>query len=321
MRDTDYAFCVARIRANETNLLTSDFVNRLADCADYNEAVRMLSEKGWMEAENSISDAVKAQNKKLWQLLSESVPDKKELDSLCAVNDFFNIKTAVKCQLTGDNAENYYVYPTSVDLVELTQNIKQNNFKALPDKIGECAEKAYDIANKTENGQNADIVTDKTALEVLFEHTKKSKNKIFSAICAFTADTANMKIALRCAATKKNEDFAENAISNCTFLDREKLIKLCTTDIEELFGYLLTSEYSEGAELYKSSPAAFDKWCDDKIIDIIKDAKYTAFGFGPVCAYYYAKITEIKTVRIILTSKFSGVSKDIIKERVRTLYV
>lgn len=321
MRDTDYAFCVARIRANETNLLTTDFVGRLIECADYNEAVKMLCEKGWMTSDNPIAEAVKSQNQNLWQLLSESVPDKRELDDLCVLNDCFNIKTAVKCIFTGDEAENYYIYPTSLNLEQLTRDIKALNFKALPENIAESAEKAYDIANKTENGQYADIIIDKATLEILTELAKKSKNKIFSDICTFTADTTNMKIALRCAKTKKNKDFAESAISNCKYLDRNRLLELCTTDEEQLYEYLLSSEYSDGVAIYKESPASFDKWCDDKIIEIVKTAKYTAFGFGPVCAYYYAKLTEIKTVRIILMSKLSGASRDVIRERVRALYV
>lgn len=321
MRDTDYAFCVARLRANETQLLTSDFVNKLAESTDYKDAVRILAEKGWMNSDDDITAAVKAQNTRLWELLNESVPDKKELDSLCTLNDYFNIKVAVKCLFTGENAESYYIQPTSLDLNKLSEAVKSHEFQALHDTMGKCASQAYDIALKTENGQNADIIIDKAALEFLSEYAKKAKNRIISEICSFTADTSNMKIALRCSATKKNTDFAEAAISVCTYLDRDRLVRYCTTSEEELYNYLLSSKYSEGAELYKRSPAAFDKWCDDKIIDIVKGAKYTAFGFGPVCAYYYAKLTEIKTVRIILTGKLSGVSNDIIKERVRALYV
>lgn len=320
MRDTDYAFCVARIRANETRLLDSDFINRLVDSSGYNEAVRMLSEKGWMDVNDTISQAAKKQSKELWQLLSESVPDKKELDCLCTLNDYFNIKTAVKCALTGLNADDYFVFPTSVDLHTLTKEIKTHNFNALPGNIADCAEKAYDIANKTENGQNADAIIDRAALEILNEYAQRTKNKILSEVFAFTVDTSAIKIALRCAYTNKNEDFADASIPSCSFLERDRLIAACTSDIEALYSYLLSGRYSEAVELYRKSPVAFDKWCDDKIIDIVKGAKYTAFGFGPVCAFNYAKLTEIKTVRIILTSKLSGVSKDVIMERVRASY-
>ncbi len=321
MKDTDYAFCVARIRAKETELLSEDFINRLVDTVDYKEAVRMLCEKGWMSSEMTYSDAVSHQSRDLWQLLSECVPNKNALNSLCVLNDYFNIKTAVKCSLSGADAVNFYVYPTTLDLAEVTEYVNTLDFSRLPAVLSDCAGKAYDIANKTENGQLADIIIDKAALEALKEYSKKSKNKIFSAVCSFITDTTNIKIALRCAATSKNSDFVRSAVSECIFIDRDKLVSYAVSDIDELYSYLFNSRYSDGVRLYKESPSSFEKWCDDSIIEIVKDAKYTAFGFGPVCAYYYAKTTEIKNVRIILASLFSGISTQDIRERLRMLYV
>ena len=69
------------------------------------------------------------------------------------------------------------------------------------------------------------------------------------------------------------------------------------------------------------SSAEYEKMCDDEIISLVKRAKFTAFGFDPVCAYYYAKLTEIKSVRIILTALSAGLGEEEIKERVRALYV
>lgn len=321
MKDIEYAFCVARIRANESNLLTTDFINKLIEVASYYDAVRMLEECGWIIDGESISDFVKMQNTKLWELLKNSVPDKNELNVLCVVNDYFNIKTAVKCALTGENPENYFVQPTTIDAVEVYNKIKVHDFSNLPESISVCAELAYAIAERTENGQNADIIVDKAALEVLLKYGAEHKDRIFSKICSFVSDTLNMKIALRCAETNKNSDFAETAISDCVNLDKKRLVELCTADKDALYEYLLSSVYSKGAEIYSGSPSAFDKWCDDEVINIAKDAKFTSFGFAPVCAYYYAKQNEIKTVRIILSAKLSAVSKELIKERVRDLYV
>ena len=72
---------------------------------------------------------------------------------------------------------------------------------------------------------------------------------------------------------------------------------------------------------YQKDLTQFDKWCDDKIVDLCKKAKFTAFGFDPVCAYYYAKRTEIKTLKIILTGIQSGTDKDTLMKRVRDTYV
>ena len=57
------------------------------------------------------------------------------------------------------------------------------------------------------------------------------------------------------------------------------------------------------------------------MIELCRSAKYEFFGFAPIAAYYFAKTTEIKTVRIVLSAKLAGVPNDIIRERVRDLYV
>ncbi len=321
MKDTDYAFCVARLRAKEITLLTNEFVERLIEAHSFDEAVKLLNEKGWVEPSETYLQAIKRQDAELWTILSESVPDKKVLESLCVLNDYFNIKTAVKCAVTGEEATAFYIYPTTINVSELVNDIKQKSFSHLSAEFSQCAVNAYELAVKTENGQNVDIFVDKAALNTLLSYSKTTDNKIFSRVCSFIVDTSNIKIALRCSASKKSSDFINASISYCNNLDRDRLINLSSLDTEGLYDYLLHSVYKEGVALFKDSPAAFDKWCDDMIVEIIKDSKYIAFGFAPVCAYYYAKLTEIKTVRILLSSKLSGVDKDVIRERVRNLYV
>ena len=321
MKELEYAFCVACIRANEKHLLTSADVNKLAESQSYDEALKFLSSKGWIEAKGSINDFVARRNEKLWQLISEIVPDKKELEVLCVVNDYFNLKAAVKCLLTGNDLEKFYIKPTTVDLVQLTENIKNHTFENIGADKGDCVSKAYDIANKTQIGQNAEIIIDKAAIDCMRDFAKKYKNSISGEICAFMCDTSNIKIALRCALTAKNKDFVESAIGECSKLDRADLISYTLSGVDKLKEYLLNTDYSEGASLYDESPSAYDKWCDDQVIEVSKNASFKAFGFDPVCAYYYAVITEIKTVNIILSGLYYGADKNTIKQRVRNLYV
>ena len=94
MRDTDYAYSVARIRANERYLLKDKDLSELMECKSFDSAISYLMDKKWIAQKGEISDCVRYQSEKLWQLLSECVPDKKELVVLCIVNDFFNIKAS-----------------------------------------------------------------------------------------------------------------------------------------------------------------------------------------------------------------------------------
>ena len=47
--------------------------------------------------------------------------------------------------------------------------------------------------------------------------------------------------------------------------------------------------YAEGADALAESPSAFERWCDNRIIQTISPQKYEAFSVGPVVAYVISK--------------------------------
>lgn len=90
---------------------------------------------------------------------------------------------------------------------------------------------------------------------------------------------------------------------------------------EVLRDFLSTHEFPEAAEALRTSPSAFERWCDNRVIETIRPQKTNPFSLGPVVAYYLARENEIKTVRIILTAKANGFTEEAIRERTREMYV
>lgn len=321
MKNLDYAYCVARLRANEAFMLNKAFMMKLCESGSLDRALSLLSEEGWIKKKGTVKEIISLKNRELWSLLNESVPDKRELDVFCVLNDFFNIKAAVKCLFSGAQPTDYYLYPTSVDLQELTERIKLHDFSSLKIRGADRAESAYNTALITENGQSAEIIIDRGAVDCLREYARVKKSALANEICGFLCDTANIKIALRINLLGKGKDFAQAALGDCFHLDRKRLLELASGEREELYAYLSSTEYAEGAALYRKGMSLYEKWCDDRVIEKVSGAKYTAFGFDPVCAFYYGKQSEIKSVSMILSALQSGVCADEIKERVRLNYV
>ena len=79
----------------------------------------------------------------------------------------------------------------------------------------------------------------------------------------------------------------------------------------------------KGAAHVKSTGmySLLEKLCDNKRIEYIKDAKFVSFGLEPAAAFLIAKESESKNLRMILTGKISGTSKEVILERLRKTYV
>ena len=64
-----------------------------------------------------------------------------------------------------------------------------------------------------------------------------------------------------------------------------------------------------------------EKLIDNYIMNMMRDAKIIPFGVEPVIAYIYAKETEIKIIRIIMVGKLNNIAVEVIRERLRDIYV
>lgn len=320
MKDTNYAFCVARIRAIENKLLTRQDISALIHQQSYEAALNWLVHKGYALAEDDADAIIKKQGAELNQLLEESVPDKKELEALYILNDYFNLKALVKCAVENQDPESYLIYPSTVVASDFTKKADSEGFSFLKEKYRAVAQEAYNIAVKSGNGKFSDAIIDRSAIDTLGEYANGKNSGLLGEICAFLGDTANIKIALRCSAVARDKDFIDASIGRCNRIDRDKLIKCCVSGPDTLKDYLETSVYKRGLMVYLESPSAFEKWCDDEIIRITRSAVYTSFGFAPVVSYFYRKNLEIKTLRMILLALKSDIDKNIIEERVRALY-
>lgn len=324
MKNEDYAYAVARIRANEVHLLSNRDIESLISADSLEAALSVLVSKNWTQRSKDVfgvAEIISNSYKKLWDLLTDCVPDKRELEIFTLQNDFQNIKTALKCMYSKIECDEYFVFPTSLDLELLKKCVLNRDFSKLPSDFSAAAKEAYEGMNLTSSGQTAEIILDKAALDLMSLKAKNSSSGLVREIFDFFCLVTDIKIAFRCAKTKKSKSFALNALSKCEGIDCKVLAEKASKGENELISYLESSGFKTAAELISKDSGKFEKWMDDEIVEKCKKAKTEFFGFDPICAYYFAKSTEIKTVRLILYAKESGLDSDIIRERVRALYV
>ncbi len=323
MREVEYAYAVARVRANELNLLSAADVEQLIVAEDYKTAMRRLADAGWGEVDGVTDYAQYLENyfAKTWDLLVEVMDDIHELDLLLIRNDMQNLKAALKGIVSQHDAKDLYVKSTVYNTEEIIKAVENREFKELPDFMQEPAEEAYEVLTATGNGQLADAIIDRATLERILDLGKKSGSPVLAELAERMCATANIKTALRCANTLKSKDFVERSLCDCATVSKDKLVDTALEGAEAVLRYLEDTVYTTGADMFKESTSAFEKWCDDLLMECVNKAKYTAFGIDPIIAYYVARDAEIKTVRIVLSAKINNLPADVIRERVRTLYV
>lgn len=185
----------------------------------------------------------------------------------------------------------------------------------------EAASEAVDTLLHSGDGQLCDVIIDRATMEAILAAGKKSKAAIIRDYAESTVAVANIKVAVRCCKTGKSLEFMKRAMAPCKTLNVERLAHATLVGLDAVMEYLNGAGYAEAAEALKESPSAFERWCDNRIIETIQPQKTNPFSVGPLVAYVIARQNEIKTVRIILTCKQNGLSDDSIRERVREMYV
>ncbi len=318
MRETEYAYAVARIRANEVSLLTDSDMNQLISAEDYGSALRMLTGKGW--AEPAGGDICEAEMNRAWELIKESVPKAELLEALVIGNDFVNLKAAIKTVFSGIETGDYFVYPSVCPPEKIGKAVRENDFSDLPPYLAETAYEAYHAVSGSQDGQSAEMIIDKAALETALKSAEKAESELLVKIASLACVTANIKIARRSAKTGKSEQFALDSMCDCGITDNEKLVAAAFAG-KEIGPLISDAGFPEISEEADGDFSALEMKCDNLITRWIQDARYLVFGPDPVIAYYYAKTAETKNVRIILSAKSAGVPTEIIKQRVRDIYV
>ena len=320
MKEIDYATAVARVRVNENSLLDSGDIERIIASKNYDEAISILSEKGFLSIGEDVDTALSGIVTKAFSLIREIAPKKEEFDFLIIKNDFHNLKTVLKGIITDTDYSTYLIHPNTVDISLIETAVKEKNFSLLPHFMQDTAKQAYDYFVTTSDGQLSDLCIDRGSLETVLELTKNSENTFIRDLGENIVATANMRIAVRASKFGQSEKLLKTALADCKSLSKDSLITAACEGIDKIGEYLSSSSYSGAADALSESVSAFEKWCDNALISFVSSARYSAFGPAPLAAYIIKCEALQKTLRIILSAKNAELSEEVIRQRVRKTY-
>ncbi len=325
MKQTDFTYAVARIRSKELGLLSAQSMEQLVSCKSADDALRLLSDKGWgapdepLEAEALLN----GEKTRTWQTVAEMVEDMRIFDVLRIPDDFHNLKAAIKQLYTGSTLapERLYVKNGRLDPETVRKYVSAKDFALLPGRMSDAGMQAYETLVQTGDGQLYDVILDRAALEDMLDAGKASGSEVLYDYAKLTAVSANVRIAARCAQTGKSLEFVRRALAPCPTLDTDALAHAAVSGKGAVAEFLAGTDYAEAAGALQESPAAFERWCDNLIMRRLQPQKYNPFTVGPLAAYILARENEIKCVRMVLSGKLNGLPESAIRERLREMYV
>ncbi len=318
----EYIYAVARIRYKESKLLSSKNIDQLISMKDPQTVERFLRDKGWGGgSHDKTTDLIASEHDNLWKLMKELVGDLSAFDFLRIQNDYHNLKASAKAAYTDSNPERLFLSGSVYNPYSIYEAVKNREYKKLPDFLTDTAQEAINALLRTGDGQLCDAIIDKACLSYVYTLGKKSSNEIVRKYCELFVAFSNIKITVRGAQFQKSTEYILQSMADCDTLNIKTLSLSAVKGFDEIFSYLSSTDYKNAVPFIKESLSAFEKWCDNFIMELMKSQKNDPFSIGPLVAYIFAKQTEIKAVRLIMTAKLYLLPDSIIRERVREMYV
>lgn len=324
---------IPRIRVYETKLLDKSKLDRMIDANSADEALKVLQETEYGNFMASIKSAedyeiiLSDELKRLFNVMYEISPVKALVDLMSIKYDYHNIKVILKGMFLKEDLS-YLIIPVgNLDPSKLKESIENRNLSELSQIMKEGIEETISTFENTYDPQIIDIILDKYMFKSLIHIKNEIKDTFTDKYVAALIDSTNLKTLLRVKKQNKDKEFLKAVIIDGGSIDSDKFLGMLNDEIQNISTKLATSNYAEfiksGMEYYSktSSVSLLEKLVDNYIMDIMKDAKIIPFGTGPILAYIYAKETEIKIIRIIMVGKINNISGDLVRERLRDIYV
>ena len=324
---------LSRIWVLETRLLDKAKTERMLEASSADEVLKILGETeyanvmGTVKRANDYENMLSEELQRVYNLVYELCPVKDIVDLMSIKYNYHNVKVLLKGKFLGKDLSNLLINLGKEDLNELKRKIDGDNFNGLKGNVQKAVEEVVADFEVNKDPQNIDIIVDRYMFMELVEIKKTLNYKFTDKLINAIIDTTNVRTLLRIKKQEKGREFAQEVIVNGGELRKDTLVSIVNDTPENILSRLSSSSYSSlvnaGIEGYIASNSAslLEKLSDNYIMDLMKGAKLATFGPERILSYISATETEIKVIRIIMIGKLNNIAEEVIRERLRDLYV
>lgn len=329
IKDTDYLYLSARLRAMENSLLTQARMERMLDAPTPEDAAKVLTECGYQELSrvdvDTVNDLLAQARDQVMYDLASCAPDPRMVDVFQIKYDYHNAKVLLKSEARGEDPQRLLVDAGRVPGKVLAAAVAESEFGSLPAPLAKAIQAARELLGTTKDPQQADFLLDQAYFQEMEALAKETGSGFLQGYVRLMVDVANLRSLVRVIRMGKDGDFLKTVLFQGGSMDLRRLIAAAegSASVEEVYA---SSSLAEAAQLGQAAVSgggltAFEKACDNALMAYLTQAKRVAFGEQPLIAYLAAKDSEFTAVRIIMTGRLAGLSADVIRERLRDAYV
>jgi V/A-type H+-transporting ATPase subunit C len=324
---------IPRLRVFETRLLDKAKFDRMIDSSSPEEALRILQETEYSVALGNIKRVadydliLSAELKRVYKLIYSISPISEIVDIMTLKYDYHNIKSLIKGKLLQKDFSYLLIDIGNLDLSKAIYALENETYRELRSAMAIAIEATFAAFNASKDPQVIDIVLDRYMYREMLQIASQLDNSFITNYVKSGIDLTNIRTILRAKKQNKNREFFNNVIIDGGYIDKDRLSTLFTDSVDNIPGKLSHTNYFEvlkiGIEAYSRAGEVntLEKLSDNYLMKLIKEGKFVSFGPEPIISYLVAKETEIKVIRIIMVGKLNNVSPQLIRERLRDIYV
>ncbi len=328
-KDTDYLALSARIRVLENRLLTHERMEQMIEAKEDAEATRLMADCGYPEVEpltlTNLEASLAAAQGALFDDLGKALEGDRALDVFQIPYDYQNAKAILKAKARGVDAGRLLVGGGRYAPQTLLDSYNRGD--PPPDATEtfvKAVREARDLLAETNDPQLADFALDKACYGEVLDAAKSTKNAFLTDYVKLQIDAVNLRSAVRAARSEKDKDFLAKALIPGGNVDEKAILTAQGEGLARLYRDTpLEKAAQAGFALLegRETMTVFERLCDNALTAQAAKAKRVPFGLEPVVGYLFARENERAALRVILSGRLAGLSKDTIRERLRDAYV
>ncbi len=345
MREENYIYASAKIKALEPKLLNKNNIERMINARDLEKAFKVLEDTDYSDnlldlKPEDYREALVNEMQQLHDFLQKIVPDQDLFRLIMLSKDFINLKLLFKARLFNvevdsivkNNAAYHHQHPKDMvfenhinDPEAIKLYLDGDKSQTLDEDIKKVIQDCLKFLSSRSRPDEVDALLTQHYYKLALKLAQKIQNQFILDYFKMNIDVANLIILIRSTRLELNKERLKTKLISGGRVDISKWLRFYPDDFSRIKAFVKANFDLGVAE-------AFERFCENRKIfqmervlenykiDYIQKVKFKAYGPDVVFAYYLNKINANYNIGIILTGKLNHVPGEEIRKTIRGEY-
>ncbi len=310
----DYAFATGQVRALETQLISRNTFVEMINSPDYKSAADVLTgtDYAFVSTTNNLEQVEQGlidKRSDILKLFNQLIDNCDYLELYNSRIDFSNLRLALRRLVTEQAIGLDYCDDGCVPAGKFEEVLEQENYIEFPMFLQEAVEKAVLRYYENKDIRQIDYGIDQAADQFRVEKSESMGDIFPIELARMISDLNDIRTLLR---LKFRDSQQRDCFSGFGYLDKAKLIHSLDIGYDGLPAVFANTPYYHIVEagtaylVKNSSFLKLEQLCNNHLLSYLKSTDRVTAGPQTVIAYLLTKEIEIRTIRMILVGKKSG---------------